>query len=245
MRHPFLILLGGLLLVCSPLAAQEKNAEKTVAAWYRDNKRAAAYEHIRAEITAVVARSDAARVPPDTLIDMLDEAVSKGAPAADIVAALEKRAGELIALKAFLDGSRGCLAGNKGVAADSSVDSAEMLRCCALFLRRGITLDIIENVLREACARGKNFTAALDALRTIANIPSLGEIPAEKVVALGNAVLGSGLSPSGYTSLSSIYIKGKLKNINAAEVTDIIIAALRAGKGLIRIEQELNRRREP
>ena len=58
-------------------------------------------------------------------------------------------------------------------------------------------------------------------------------------------VLGSGLSPSGYTSLSSIYIKGKLKNITAAEVTDIIIAALRAGKGLIRIKQELNRRREP
>ncbi|MBN2353049.1 MAG: hypothetical protein JXD23_10810 [Spirochaetales bacterium] len=91
-------------------------------------------------------------------------------------------------------------------------------------------------------ARGTGFTAAFDALRTIANIPSLGEIPEAKVVALGNAILGSGLSPSGYTAFSSVYRKGKLKNISAVEVTAIIIAALGQGKGLIRIEQELNRR---
>jgi hypothetical protein len=239
MRRPFFIVIGVLFLICFPLAAQEADAEKTVAAWYRDNKRAAAYTGIRDDITAIVARSGAALVPADVLIDMLDEGVSKGAPAADIVAALNARAAELISLKASLDRLRTCLAGNRGLGED---DSAELLRSCALFLRRGITRGVIEDVLSVACTRRKDFTAAFDALRTLSNIPSLGEIPEEKIAALGNAILGSGLSPSGYGALSSVYIKGKLKNISAAEVTAIIIAALEQGKGLIRIEQELNRR---
>jgi hypothetical protein len=241
-RRPFLIIIG-LVFACLPLAAQEEGtpesaARRTVDAWYGANARARQYEGIREELTAVVALGRRSLIPDDVLIALLDEAVSKGAPPAAIVAALKARTDELVRLKGFLDRSRECLGGNQP---GGEYDPTPLLRSCAQFLRRGIAPEVIEDLLRAACDRGKNFGAALEALRTVANVPSLGELPREKVSALGSAILGSSLSPGGYTALNSMYIKGKLKNLTTVDITDIIISVLQEGKGLVRIEQELNR----
>ncbi len=226
----------------SGLAAQESDAGALVSGWFREHAGAKQYELIRREITDIFEAAGAALVPAELLIDVLNEAAARGIPSPRIIPALKERLVDMIRLKNIIDKRQNCLRGEQNGGQDTQ---AALLKDVSLLQRRGIPFGVIETVLDASCASGKKSAAALSALRTLVNIPSLGELSDEQMTALVTAILQSSLSPAGYSALSPLYIKGKMKNMTSSEITEIIISVLREGKGLIRIEQELDRRRRP
>jgi hypothetical protein len=237
-----LALIMTLLAPCSlAVSAEDGSGAAALAGWFQTHPKAVQYETIRDDLGSLFAAAERAAVPQTFLTEQLDEAYAKSVPPALVLPALAARLADLVSLKKTLADQQPC----PGTTATGDDEQAARLRQLSLIRRRGVPLPVIEGVLADACAGRKDFTAALDALRTIANIPSLGELPGEKMSALGKAILSSALSPAGYTALSSFYIKGRMKNLNTREITDIILAALGDGKGIIRIEQELERRRKP
>jgi hypothetical protein len=229
--------------VCPSLSAQDTNAPEIVSDWYKENPRATPYIPIRKDITALIIAARKADIPAAFLLDVLNEAAARNIPASQALQTLHEKLDMLVRLKKTLDEHAACLA--KNPAAKESIASSSLLNDFFFIQRRGIPYGVIESVLSQACAEKKDFAAALSALRTLANIPSLNELTEEKMTALTHALVKSTLSPAGYSALSSFYIKGKLRNLAAPEITEIIISTLRKGKGLIRIEQELDRRRRP
>jgi hypothetical protein len=231
------------LFAWTGLSAQESKARAVVDAWFNENSRAERYKTLREDILIIFSVAENASVPSDFLLDFLNEAAARGIEPARVVPALRDRLDHLLTLKDLLDTRSDCLGREPPGTAPDGEDDAP-LRSLSLIQRRGVAPAVIAAILDAACREHKTFAAALNALKTLANIPSLNELSADRQTALAGAVLASTLTPAGYSALSSFYIKGRLKNIAAGEITDIIIAALRDGKGLIRIEQEMDRRRK-
>jgi hypothetical protein len=219
-------------------AFAQENAEALVANWFRMNPRSEAYAPIREQLADSFRLAAQESIPSELLLELLDEGASRGVPAPRLLATLKTRLLDFIQMKKSLDRFAVCLAGK---AAPGNAVPPARLRNFASLLRRGVPLTVIESTLDAACEQKKDFPAALAVLRALANVSSLRELPSERVAALGKALLKSRLSPAGFSTLNALYIKGKLKNLTTGQITDIIIAALEEGKGLVRIDQELNR----
>jgi hypothetical protein len=231
-----LLLLSGL---GSLLCAQTRDAKSVIDGWYERNQRAEAYGNMRKDLVGIITRVQAVSLPDELFLEILDEGVAKRISATALLDTLKTRFGEYLAIRTMLESVHPCL--EKKIPLDEYV-SPVVLKKYSLFLRQGLSERICREMLDEACARGERYEHVVNVLRTLSSIPSRAELSEGELVTLGKAILGSTLSPTSYTALSSMYIKGKLKNLSIHDMTAIFISVLKEGKGLVRIEQELSRR---
>ncbi len=229
-----------ILILCLLRAfAQEPDANAIVHDWFEHNPRAEVYGEIEKDLAAIIERAQAASLPAELFLEILDEAATKKVQSGSLLETLEARLTEFITIRTILKNVQSCL-GKKPAFDDFS--SAATLKKYSLFFRQGLSEKIMKSVLDEACMLRKDYDGAINVLKTLAAIPSRDELSEEELVSLARAILGSSLSPTSYTALSALYIKGKLKNLTTHAITEIFIRVLEEGKGLVRIEQELNRR---
>jgi hypothetical protein len=220
------------------LFAEGTDPKTVIQAWYQNNPRANLYRDIEQALIDILSAGKAASLPDILFFEILDEAAAKNILAQKVLDTLRLRLKEFLSVQTTLNQFHSCLA--KELSFEEYASPA-VLKKYSLLMRQGITERVVKEILTETCALHKDSESALNTLRTLGAIPSHDELPEEELIVLGKAILQSTLSSSSYTALSSFYIKGKLNNFTIHDITEIIIRVLKEGKGLIRIEQELNR----
>lgn len=224
------------------LFAQDGPDGKILGEWFSRNSRASLYIGISRDLNVFFEKAGKLSLPGELLLEILDEAAAKNIPPKILLETITIRFSQYAKIQIIMRELQPCLQEEN---AEGPFPPADLIKKYALFLRQGISEAVISSILRDVCTLGKKNDEALSLLRTLANIPSNQELGEQDLLALAKTILRSTMSPASYTALSSLYIKGKLKNLSVEDITNIIMDVLSEGKGLIRIEQEINRQGGP
>ena len=224
-----------LLLMSWPLFGQDAGASASdpVARFFAENPRSQSYEEARSELARVFEAARARNLPLTSLSTLLYEAAAKRVPADRLTAALQRELERL-------DTVRGILwATGLGETASEGKTRERALRQLSVHMQAGVG----ETVMREVAEDAQTLDQFIEAAAALASVASASPVSDESLIRLGRALIDSRLDPSGYGSVSSAYIKGRVRGFAPREVTDLVVRVLDAGGGIIQIDRELNARR--
>ncbi|MBN1525651.1 MAG: hypothetical protein JW904_14325 [Spirochaetales bacterium] len=233
-----ILLLIIFLFTLSPGCFFGQESQKVIENWFSQNSRSYLYQEIKRELQELFTQAGFAQIPLELLTELMDEGAAKNVPDEAILSALRQKTIEYKRVQELFSSAKNCYRS----IAPGGAENAVFLKHWSSFRNRGIPEISLEDLLAFSCLQKLAKDRLLSVFRGIAGIPVLSRLSAADQTRLGKTLLESSLSVSTFNSLGSLYVKGQLKNIPISEITAIIIDALESGKGLIRIEQEFNRR---
>jgi len=222
----------------SCLALYAQNVSVELSQWYSENPKAESYREVRSQLEDIFAKAKVNQIPPELVLEVLHEGAAKNVSPARLAAGADKKLAELVVFQEML----ASFPSSFKAFGPGEEKNALFLKTLYLLAKRGMPMAILRSLYAFACENRTDAEILLSVFRGLGHIHVLELIPGKKLDELGRVLLASKLPVSTYLSLGSVFVKGNLGDIPISEITSIIIEAVRDGKGLIRIDQELNRR---
>jgi hypothetical protein len=221
-------------LIALPGIADQGKAEKELSNWIRKNPQGQQYERAEQQLGRIMGDAENEDIPPEILMNKVKEGASKKVAQETLVTALEHELERLRTARRILQST--------GMEITSEKAYQNALKEMSLILLNGLSEEMVEALIREAQREGMGIEAALQAGKSLMIIASLEEIPDEKLMQLGSALLASDFPPKGYGSVASIFLKANVNKVRSGELIDQIIRIIKDGGGLIQLEREIGGR---
>jgi hypothetical protein len=221
------------LVALSAIADQGK-AEKELSSWIRKNPQGQQYEKAEPQLGRIMGDAEEEEIPPEILMNKVKEGASKKVGQEALITALEQELARLRIAQRILQST------GAEIPSEKAYHSA--LQDMSLVLLNGLSKEILEALIREAQKEELGIDAAIQAGKSLMIIASLEEIPNEKLMQLGSALLASDFPPKGYGSVASLFIKANVNKVRSGELIDQVIRILNEGGGLIQLEREIGSR---
>ncbi|TFG60563.1 MAG: hypothetical protein E4H36_11900 [Spirochaetales bacterium] len=202
--------------------------------WYKEDKKAAKYENLRSDLGIIFNQAEREGIPPLLLVEKLKEGSAKHAAPAKLFDAMKAELEKLTAARLLV--SQACP--DPG----DSEETLSLIRGISIFLRGGLKEAELLRFLRLSCADSAARSRFLSLGSAMLSILSIDELSADQRIALGESLMESGIPESGFRTVASLFLKGKVNRIDTGDVLAIVTANLVPGRGIIRMEEELNRR---
>lgn len=234
-KHRVLRLLIFLLLLLPSIFLFADGIEDECILWFDTAPEAAAYGTIQADILDILVEAEASGIPGQLLLSKMKEGAVKGVPPARLVTALKKERDRLLRALDIIEA-----AGYSP--AEDGASTEQSLKMISIILRDNGSSRLLEGVLYEAHRNNRSLsdgTAACGAVFQVGKVTGLSE---DQLLSLGTALFDGSLPSSAYNAVVSIFLKARAGRISEEEALDILIEVFGAGKGLIQLEREINRR---
>lgn len=202
--------------------------------WFIQNQYSDPYRIVETELHQVFEEVEDLGIPPRNLIEKINEGVSKRIQPLLLLSALRDEAARLKTAQIILSSTT-----NDLFKEDVYVS---LLKEISIFLLGGIEEKNIREFITLSIHKDPDLVTFLILGRTLLSILSITDISAENQLLLGESLLSGDFSISGYPSISSLFLKGKLKRLESEEIISIIVNSLKNGDGIIRMNNEINRR---
>lgn len=237
-RKKILLFFFYIFYLCNFAFANETEIEKTVELWFQENPQAAKYRNIKNNLVEILTDAESLSIPLDLLFERLKEGIVKNVPKEKIINTLHNEVAQLKELIMFIQKIDICFQDQQPLTPESNYDIIKQL---TIFLRTGLSLKVQFQIFDYACEHKRDLSAILQVFGALIKIPVVSTLSDDELILLGNALLASKLEPENYSALASIFLKGRINRINYSAITDIIVNTLNQGKGLIQIEQQIQR----
>jgi len=232
-RANVLLFLAAVLSSVLLMTAAKPSWSDALSSWYNSDPHATAYAGVHAELARVFAEADQRHISRTLLMDRLQEGVAKGVLPDRLVSAMH---GELTLL------SRARVIVEKAKCAGNifSPLKNETLKDIAIYLRSGLSDDIITDLMSAGSGRPGGKESALAACGAIMDLRAVAPLEDADSLQIGKLLMASGMQPSGYASLALVYGLGISRGLNHdALVHDVIINTLSSGGGLAVMTQKI------
>lgn len=217
---------AALIISCIVLFASTLHADATeLDRWFRRSDNAGAYEDRREAIVAIVQEAQAQSLPAESLVKLVQEGAAKRVPPDRLIAALIAERDRLEAAVRILESH-----GHR-----STHDVVERL---AIAQRGGVTPALLDSIARAAEGADQTVAAA-EAVMQLYGVARVDSAHAER---LALALVETNTPISAYRSVPALVLKGRAAGLSPEETMEIIGDTLRAGRGLVHIDQEISRR---
>lgn len=203
--------------------------------WFSRDGKSGRYESIEGQLYSLFRNSDNTSVPPEILMEKLREGAAKGVPAGRVLTALRDERDRLNTAGEIIDGSGYSVQENTS-------DVRNAYKIIAIMLREEISKNTILELLREAKTRDLPLSSGASACSAVFQAASVTDLRNTDLVRLGISLYTSGLDPSHYGAVASIFVKGRVNRLDEKEILGIVESVFSRGGGLIRLERELNTR---
>jgi len=223
------------LLVTGNLFGDGPKGENLLRDWFSKSGNSDRYELIEDELNQLFRRADDSGVPPELLLEKLREGSAKGISAGRVLPALRNELERLITAGEII-GSSGYPPGG------NAAELQNAYKIIAIMLREEIEKETIRELLTEAVKLDLPLSAAVAACSAVFQTFSVTDLGDNELLRLGISLYNSGLGPSNYGAVASIFIKGRVNRLEDGEILKIIEDVFGRGGGLIRLERELNKR---
>ncbi len=223
-----------LLVLLAPAVYGE---EDEVAAWLRQDPRAAAYRDFEPALSRMVSEATAAGVPPALLLDKLREGAAKGV-------APDRLTSGLVSEVARLQAAALILRRQDAVPTDQR-QYQDMLRNLSYAQAAGIGVQTLESLFATARGLGRPALEAIAACNALIQMRSLSKLSDEDLRRLGDAILSSRQPASAFRSIPPLYLKARAAGLSESEILDsVIVDTLRHGGGLVQMEEQIRTKRK-
>ncbi len=116
----------------------------------------------------------------------------------------------------------------------------ETVKDVAVYLRSGLSDELVSGFLTTASTRHVGSEAALAACGAIMDLRAVAPLEDQDSLQIGRLLMASGMPPSGYASLAFVYGFGKSRGIShEALVRDVIISTLSSGGGFASMNRKI------
>jgi len=224
-----ILLVASIMLMAAAGASWSDLLEK----WYGSDPGSKAYVEVRGQLDMIFSEAARQNVPQRLLLGKLLEGEAKGVPAERLLKHLNSELARLqramtIVLQTGFGGSF------------LSPVSDETLKDIAIYLRCGLSDQLVSDLLATGAAQHVGTEAALAACGAIMDLRAVAPLEDEDSLQIGRLLMTSGMQPSGYASLALVYGLGRSRGLShEALVHDVIINTLSSGGGLAVMNQKI------
>jgi hypothetical protein len=228
---PFLLI----LLICHiPLNAQSELAQWDLPKWFREEKAARRYLEYREDILAVFAEVRKQQLPRWILLEKLNEGVSKKVKGDKLVAALEQGIRDLAGIRDIFS--------ELELVWSSTELYEETMKTLYLYLSGGLSLPLLDKLLRLSLEKEQENAERLLLCETILRVRQATKLQETQLYQLAESLANSTLQATGYLSVSSFFVKGKIRHMQEEYLLELVTGTLDNGGGLIQLNEQFNRR---
>lgn len=223
-----------LLISVSLVWAENVWEKKDLLKWLDKETTPTQYKDFESDFFDLFTRNVTSPVVPDLLMERLYEGGAKRVPAERLLDGLSKEKERLQRVVRIVAGIG---------YTELSIDNLKPhVKALSIALRGDLTFSLVEEILEESFKNEYSLTVGVSACTTLFQISRITFLTEKDFLKLGNALLNSSLPASGYSSLTSVFIKGRGSRLKDSDIMDIIVRILERGGGLVQIEREISRR---
>jgi hypothetical protein len=222
------------LWLCGHLGAVPLGAVplQDLAEWFRTEKRAARYTEVRSDLERVVQEAQDEGLPAAILVERVREGAAKAVRPEALRDAVSEELERLRQVSRVLQ--------EAGIAESARVP--EVYRTLLLCLRAGLHPETLREVLLADAGPPDPPDRAVASCETLLKLTSTTALEESERRRLGVSLVSSRLPTRGYTSIPSVFARGRSGGLTDREIADIIVLVLDGGGGIIQISEELERR---
>lgn len=217
------------------LFCENDGNEKDLLQWFDAAPEAERYREIKPDLLALFREADETGIPADLLLGKVKEGAAKRVPPSRLLRAIR------LEKERFQTGLE--IITNAGYSpAEKREKLSPYLKLLGIILREGTAKTFLEELLHDAWTKGLNLAQGISSCGAVFQVQKITSLPEEDLLRLGKALFESSLPPSGYDSLPSVFLKGRVNRISERDILEIALRIFENGGGLIQLERELGRR---
>lgn len=205
-----------------------------LSSWFNDNEYSMDYLDIEDELHRLIQEIEELKIPTSLIIEKLNEGASKKIKSPRLLTAIREETERLKKAALIIELT------NKNIL--KTEDSVTLYKGISIFLLGGISEGNIQNFIVKSYQKKSGLNTFLSLGKSILNILSITDLSDNEQLLLGETMLSSRLQATGYSAISSLFLKGKQKRIPEDEIIFIVVNSLNNNEGVIRMEYEINRR---
>lgn len=216
-----------LLFLLADLSAQGSSPD-----WYASSGLSGRYDGVKAELQALVSSAERAGIPPELLLARMVEGGEKRVDPARLVLVLTRD----------LDNYSKVLSVLSALPAVQTRDKASLIEGGGIALRSGMAFETFRRALLTAAGKGVSPRRAIDALIAVAAVDSRLALDDESEGRLALSLACSAEKVERFSSLSSLFVRGKAGKIGNQDLVGLAVSILDGGGGFLELEREIIRR---
>lgn len=217
------------------LFCQEPGFEEEVNTWFASAPEASAYADIHSDIMLLLLDAGESGIPVRLLLAKVKEGAAKGVPSRRLFVALENERDRLRSAIDIIDS-----AGYPLLRRDTDLE--QPVKMLGIILREGCSAAVLREILSGGFAEGRTLSEGTAACGAVFHVKKVADLSDQELVSLGIALYGSSLPPTGYDTVSSIFLKARVHRLSDKDTLDLVLGVLKSGGGLIQLERALDRR---
>lgn len=216
-----------LLILVADLSAQGSSPD-----WYASSGLSGRYDGVRAELQALVSSAERAGIPLEILLARMVEGGEKRVEPARLVSALTRD----------LENYSKVLSVIATLPAGQTRDRASLIEGGGIALRSGMAFATFQSAFLMAAGKGVAPRRAIDALIAVAAVDSRLALDDESEGRLALSLARSTEKAERFSSLSSLFVRGKAGKIGNKDLVGLAVSILDGGGGFLELEREIIRR---
>lgn len=225
-----------LYFINPPLAeTQDNRYTEQLEQWFDTSSAAGRYTDTKDELIELFTRVETTEVPGELLLERLKEGAAKRVPPQRLLSVLRQDFERLERVDRVIEAAG-------YTHARGSTSYKQNLKLLSIVLRGGVSESVVENVLQEAHTHEKSLEVALAACDALFQVTQIGDLTDNELIQLGTTLLTSSLPSSSYSSIASLFLKGRVNRLDDSDILEIVIRVLENNGGLIQLEREIQRR---
>jgi hypothetical protein len=221
------VALLALLFLMAGLSAQGSSPD-----WYASSGLSGRYDGVKAELEALISSAERAGIPREILLARMVEGGEKRVDPAKLVLALTRD----------LDNYSKVLSVIATLPAGQARDRTSLIEGGGIALRSGMAFGTFQRVLLTAAGKGVAPRRAIDALIAVAAVDSRLALDDESEGRLALSLACSTEKAERFSSLSSLFVRGKAGKIGNKDLVSLAVSILDGGGGFLELEREIIRR---
>lgn len=209
------------------------SAQEGLSLWYAKSALAGPYAAVRPELALILETAEKGGIPAELMMARLTEGAEKRVSPERLVLALRRDLESYALVRDAITGSLGDV---------SPKDMLGLLTMGGMALRSGMEAAVFDDVLRGAVSRGVSPRRAAAALVGVAALDSRFFLDNETERSLALSLSLSKEGEDHFSSLSSLFLRGKAGKLGTLDMVGLAIRAFNSGGGFLELENQILRR---